>query len=108
MPTCRLCPVIPRVATDTATATGMASSARWLRVAALGMCSALFAIRAGANEIGIFGLIGAYRTDNGQLTSSGQKSDNVGWLSFGTYGKWESDRLRTRWSLGEDAVKYFN
>jgi hypothetical protein len=65
-------------------------------------------MRSGANEIGIFGLIGAYRTDNGLLTSSGQRSDNVGWLSFGTYGKWESDRLRTRWSLGEDAVKYFN
>src|SRR5689334_16888558 len=108
MPMCPRCRATRRAAMATATGTGMASRSRWIRIAVVSACSALAALRANADEIGLFGLIGAYHTDNGTQTSDRKRSDTVGWLSFGTYGKWENNRLRTSWSLGEDGVKYFN
>lgn len=87
-------------------ATGMANRARWIHVALA--CSALTAVTANADEIGVYGLLGAYQTDNGLQTSDRRRQDTVGWFSFGTYGKWESGRFRTSWTLSEDGVKYFN
>jgi hypothetical protein len=86
----------------------MASRTSRLHLAWLGMGCALVAMPADANEIGVFGLIGTYRTDNGMLTNTGVRADNVGWLSLGTYGNWESGRLRTRWNFEEDGIDYFN
>src|SRR5262249_21795390 len=65
-------------------------------------------MRVDADEIGLFSLIGTYHTDNGLQTATAKRSDNVGYFTFGTYGKWESGKLRTAWSFGLDGIKYFN
>jgi hypothetical protein len=86
----------------------MASRERWLCVALVGTWSALAAVTANADEIGVFGLLGAYNTDNALRNDAQRRRDTVAYFSLATYGNWETGRLRTAWTLAEEGTKYFN
>jgi hypothetical protein len=61
-----------------------------------------------ADEIGVFGLAGMYNTNNPDRVSTGAMHDNVGYVTLGTYGAWQTGRLTSHWNLDESGITYLH
>jgi len=86
----------------------MTNRACWIRVALAGVWLTVAAVRANADEIGLFALTGVYNTNNALRSSAQPRSDTVAYFTLASYGKWETGRLRTSWGVAEEGIKYFN
>ena len=101
---CRSHPITPdRTDTDLAIDRTLA----WLRWLLLAV-AAVHCRAARADEIGLFGLLGMYNSNNPERVSSGARHDDVGYATLSSYGAWQTGRFTSHWDVQESEITYLH